>query len=126
MIKSKFISDILDLILDGDDIGDVRNQKDYLTEKDYEYTGVGLFVNFSYVDGIDKFKAKNENLIIDGLVIKSKELKIGASVTMFFIDGLVNYINIWSYDGIFPKNELETYTLTQEWIGSPGRQLIVE
>ena len=43
MIKSKFISDILDLILDGD----VRNQKDYLTEKDYEYTGVGLFVNFS-------------------------------------------------------------------------------
>jgi hypothetical protein len=126
MIKSKFISDILDLMLDGADIGDVRNQKDYLIEKDYEYTGVGLFVNFSHVDGIDKFKAKNESLIIDGLVIKSKELEIGASVTMFFTDGLVNYIDIWSYDGNFPRKELETYTLTQEWIGSPGRQLIVE
>jgi hypothetical protein len=88
MIKSKFISDILELILDGDDIGDARNQMEYLTEKDYEYTGVGLFVNFSHSDGIDKFKANNENLIIGGLVIKSKELEIGASVTMFFTDGV--------------------------------------
>jgi hypothetical protein len=126
MIKSKFISGIVDLTLDGDDIGHVRHQKDYLVEKDFEFTGVGLFVNFAHLEGINNFKSENEKLIIDGPTIASNELKIGASVTMFFKDGLVNYIDIWSFDGNFPIKELETYTLTQEWKGSPGKKLVVE
>jgi hypothetical protein len=126
MIKSKFISDIVNLILDGENIEQARHQKDFLTEKELNFTGVGLIVSFSHVDGIEKFKTSNEKLIIDGLIIQSKELGSGAIVTMFLKEGLVDYIDIWSKDGNFPSHELKEYTLTQEWIGSPGKKLVVD
>jgi len=127
MIKSKFIKHILDLLSDGDSFGQsIRGQVDYLTEKEYNYTGVGLFVNFSHADGIEKFKTDNEKLILNGVIIKSKEIELGAEATIFCDNGLIDYLEIWSHDGVYPKKELETYTLTQEWTGSPGRQIIVE
>lgn len=127
MIKSKFIKDILDLLSDGDSFGQsIREQVDYLTEKEYNYTGVGLLVNFCHTDGIEKFKADKEKLILNGVIIKSKEIELGAEATLFCDNGLIDYLEIWSHDGVYPKKELETYTLTQEWIGSPGRQIIVD
>jgi len=127
MIQSKFIRDILDLLSDGDSFGQsIRGQVVYLTEKEYNYTGVGLFVNFSHADGIEKFRTDNENLILNGVIIKSKEIELGAEATIFCDNGLIDYLEIWSHDGVYPKKELETYTLTQEWTGSPGRQIIVE
>jgi hypothetical protein len=126
MIKSKFILDIVNLILDGEDIGESRHQKNYLAEKDFEYTGVGLFVYFSHLEGINKFKTINEKLIIDGLTIEANELGSGGTVTMFFREGLVDYIEIWSRNGKFPSQELKNYTLTQEWIGSSGKKIIVD
>jgi len=48
MIRSRFILNILDLLLDGDEIGKaIRPQMDYLTDVDYNYTGVGVFVKFT-------------------------------------------------------------------------------
>lgn len=127
MIKSKFIKDILDLLSDGDSFGlSIRGQLDYLTERDYNYTGVGLFVNLSRADGIEKFKTDTEKLILNGLIIKSKEIELGAEAIVFCNNGLIDYLEIWSHGGAYPKKELETYTLTQEWTGSPGRQIIVE
>lgn len=127
MIKSKFIKDILDLLSDGDSFGEsIRRQVDYLTEKEYIYTGGGLFVNFSHTDGIEKFKTDDEELILNGVIIKSKEIEFGAEATVFCAKGLIDYLEIWSHDGVYPKIELRTYTLTQEWTGSSGRQIVVE
>jgi len=127
MIKSKLIKDILDLLSEGDSFGrSVREQINYLTEKDYNYTGVGLFVKFSHSDGIEKFKTDNERLILNGVIIRSTEIGLGAEAMVFCDKGLIDYLEIWSHDGDYPMKELETYTLTQEWTGSPGRQIVVE
>jgi hypothetical protein len=118
MIKSKLISDILDLLLDGDSFGlPVKQQRNYLTEAEYNYTGVGLFLRFNRLDGIENFRLAKEKLILNGVVITSKELNIGAEATLFFDNGLVDYLEIWSFDGEYPRKELETYTLKQDWIG---------
>ena len=46
MIKSKYIYNILDLLLDGDDVGILaRKQIEFLTENDIEYTGGGVVIN---------------------------------------------------------------------------------
>ncbi|MPM45737.1 hypothetical protein SDC9_92428 [bioreactor metagenome] len=45
MVKSKYISDILNLLLNGDNEGLLaRNQLPFITEENFDYTGGGLFV----------------------------------------------------------------------------------
>lgn len=57
MVKSKYISDILDLLLDGDNEGlSARQQVPFIAEDNFDYTGGGLFVRFSHSDEITKHK----------------------------------------------------------------------
>lgn len=124
MIKSKFIQDILTLLLDGDKEGEeVKNQMDFISETEFDYTGVGVYVSFEHVDGIEKFKSTIDDLILSGVTIKSPELEIGADSTLFFKNGLIDYLQLWSFDGEYPKNELSEYELKQEWTGSPERKI---
>ncbi|WP_055437654.1 hypothetical protein [Lacinutrix algicola] len=126
MLKSEFISNILELLLDGDKEGiDAKLQLEYLTESDYEYTGSGVFIGFEHKNGIEKFKADKSDLILDGVRIKSTELEIGADCTLFFKNGLIDNLEIWSFSGNYPKKELSDYELTQEWKNSPDRKIIV-
>ena len=47
MIKSKYIKDILEKIIETESDHDLlSSQLDYLEIKDYEYTWTGLFVHF--------------------------------------------------------------------------------
>jgi hypothetical protein len=127
MIKSKFISDILDLLFDGDDLGrKFRPQVKFLTEREYEYTYTGLFVQFSHDTGIEDYRATNDKLILNGVIIRSKEIELGAEAILHFDNGLADCLEIWSHCGEYPKNELEKYSMTQEWTGSPGRKIVVE
>ncbi len=127
MIKSKFISDILDLLLDGDALGqNARPQMKFLTDKEYNYTGVGLFVNFGHSDGIEQFRLRTDKIRINGVEIKSSEFDIGAEAMVEITNGLIDYLEIWSYSGEYPKKELTSYTLTQGWTGAPGREIKVE
>ena len=126
MLKSKFIANILELLLDGDKEGiDAKSQLEYLSESDYEYTGSGVFIGFEHKSGIEKYKADKSNLILNGVKIKSTELEIGADCTLFFINGLIDNLEIWSFSGNYPKKELSDYELTQEWENSPERKIIV-
>lgn len=125
MIKSKYINDILDLLLDSDKDGlFARQQIPFLTDRDFDYTGSGLFVYFEHCIGIEKFRTEKPNLVLDGLKIKSDTNNIEASVTLFFKDGLIDNLEIWCYDGDYPKNELTNYTLTQTWINSENKTII--
>lgn len=118
MIKSNFINDILNLLLDGDKAGlKAKPQQDFISIKDIEYTGSGAFIMFNHIDGIENNYATDANLVLNGLTIKSPELNIAAEATLVFKDGLINYLEIWSYDGEYPEKDLSQYTLTQEWEG---------
>jgi len=124
MIKSKFIIDILDLLLDGDNDGlMIREQFDYITDETYNYTGSGLFVTFSHSDSISTKRIKKDNPVLNGVLIKSSELEIGADATVFITSGIIDYLEIWSQSGDYPKRELTDYVLTQVWEDSPKRQI---
>lgn len=127
MIKSKFISDILDLLLDGDADGiAARPQIQFLTDDEYEYTGGGLFVNFSSDQEIVQHKVGKDNLILNGVKITTTEFPIEADATVFFKDGIVNYLEIWCYLGDYPNKDLAKYNLVQAWRYSPGKQISTE
>lgn len=74
MIKSKFILDIVDLLLGGDAEGIVaRPQIQHLTDEEYEYNDGGLFVSFSPSEEIDQHKSSKPDLILNGVKITSSE-----------------------------------------------------
>jgi hypothetical protein len=123
MIASKYILEILDLLLDGDAYGKaLRPQIGYLTDAVYDYTSVGLFVTFHTSKGIEDFKHEEEKLILDGVSITSTELGIGASATIFINMGFIDYLELWSYDGEYPQRELSDYTIKQEGNFGTGRE----
>jgi len=127
MIKSKFILDIVDLLLDGDAEGiAARPQIQYLTEEEYEYTGGGLFVSFSHGEEIYQYKSSKPDLILNGVKITSSEFPIEAEASLFFKGGIIDYLEIWCYLGDYPTTALPKYTLTQIWNNSPGRQVSTE
>ncbi len=127
MIKSKYIFDLLDLLLDGDNEGlSARQQLPFITEEIFDYTGGGLFVRFSHSDEIIKHKVNKQDLILDGVKIQTTEYPIEADATLFFKDGLINYLEIWCYLGDYPNHDLKKYTLTQIWNNSPNKTITTE
>jgi len=116
MIKSKYIKDILEKIIETESDHDLlRSQLDYLEIKNYEYTWTGLFVHFEKKNGIETFKGVDDK-VLNGLIIKSQELELGAEATLFIKGGLIDYLEIWSHSGNYPKHEIKEYKLTQGWI----------
>lgn len=122
MVQSIFIQEILTLLLDDDkDAVLARNQLDYITEKEVEYTGAGVFIYFNQTKEIEKYQLENSTLILNGVKIISPELTAEADATLFFKNGLIDYLEIWSLNGEYPKKELRSYVLKQAWKGSPKR-----
>ena len=117
MIQSKYILDILNLLI-GSDIEGIllRNQLSFLCDESYTYTGLGLFVRFSYPDAIEKYKLTSEITVLDGVEIESSELNISAYAILFLKEGIVDYLEIASNDGVYPNKELTNYVLRQTWI----------
>lgn len=113
MIKSKFIYDVLDLLLDGDSNGiKAKSQIKYLCESDYEYTESGVFISFTHQPGIEKYRMQSDRLILDGVVVKSTNPNLEAEAIVFFKKGLVDFLEIWKYYGeSYPKEELTSYEL---------------
>lgn len=127
MIKSKYISDIINLLIGSDDVDlKIRQQINFISDTDYRYTGSGLFVNFSVSEDINTYRIETNDLLLSGVKIASKELDIEGEANLFFKSGIIDYLEIWCYSGFYPQNDLPTYTLTQFWIGSTGKQLSTE
>jgi hypothetical protein len=127
MVVSRFLTDILELILDSDKEGDLlRSQIPFLTEKsDVEYTGVGAIYEFNHQEGIEAVRLGSKNFPLDGLEIHSQKLDVSAEAIVHVKNGYISTLEIWSKSGKYPNSELKTYTLIQVWIGSPGRQISV-
>ncbi|WP_138992785.1 hypothetical protein [Larkinella sp. C7] len=122
MIVSKYILDVLKLLLDGDENGKAAKlQIPFLSDAEYEYTnGGGVFVSFLHLEEIFEHKLTKDDLVLNGVTIVSPELKIGADATVFLRDGIVDRLEIWSFDGNYPDHDLINYTLKQVWHDSSG------
>ena len=113
MIKSKFINDLLELLFESNEEGDIAKlQLDFLKESDYQYAGTGVFIGFEFKTGIEKYKTEKHNLIMDGVIIKSPDIEGQAECRLFFKYGLFDYLEIWLKSGEFPLKELSDYELT--------------
>jgi hypothetical protein len=125
MIKSKYIADILDLLLDDDvEEATLRKQLELLTDATYDYTGIGLFVTFSHDESINDCKVESETTVLDGVRIESEEVEMGADALLFIKDGVIHNLEIWSRGGKYPAKEISSYELIQTWEEAPGRKIV--
>ncbi len=128
MIKSSYIKNILDLLLDSDEVGKLyRQQLEYISENKYEYTkGSGVFIDFKHSDKIEIHRQNHNNKVIDGVTIISVDKTLEAKAILFTKEGLIDYLEIWCVTDNYPNSDLDNYIATQDWVGSPGRKIIVE
>jgi hypothetical protein len=125
MIKSKYISNILDLLLDEDEEEtSLRKQIEFLSDSTYDYTGIGLFVTFTHSEEIEAYKVQSETTVMDGVRIQSEEIEMGADAILFIKDGVIHNLEIWSLGGKYPAKEISSYELSQTWEDAPGRKII--
>jgi hypothetical protein len=125
MIKSQLIKDTLDLLLDSNkDAKLARAQINYLVDANYNYSDIGVFIKFSHSPEATLYRVAESDLMLNGVAIESPDLKAEADATLFFADGVIDYLEIWTRDGEYPEKDLKTYKVTQEWEGSPGRQIV--
>jgi hypothetical protein len=121
MIQSKFILDVLEhsLNYEGTDIilddginywALARPQIKYLTDIEYDYTGVGLFVNFSHTEEALKYKSPVEGGPLGGIDIKSPDLEDSAYTLLWFKNGIIDSLEIFSGVGDYPKRDLKDYS----------------
>jgi len=75
---------------------------------------------------IERYKYKEDKVILDGVSITSNELRIGASAIVFVSNGVITTLEIWSYDGEYPTRELTNYTLKQEGTWSSGGEMSLD
>ena len=138
MIHSKLILDIFDLTFDGYESADlVRSQLPFLTEKRFDRTGVGLFINFNHEKEANNYQVqtkkstdieKNEGVDerLTGVEITNESLKIMALADIVLTDGIVDYIEILNYNGEdYPIEEPKHYELYQMWLEPPMQRTII-
>jgi hypothetical protein len=53
--------------------------------------------------------------VLNGVEIRSNELKYGAEASLYFHEGIIAYLDIFSRSGCYPENELSDDTLVQAW-----------
>jgi len=115
MIKSKYINEILNLLLELDSDGkSLAPQLTFLTDDKYDYTGSGLFVWFTYDPEGERHRLEFDKMVLDGVRIKAAELKDGANAVLFVSNGLIEYLEIHSRNAMYPNTDLTNYTLEVE------------
>ncbi len=137
MIQSKLILDIFDLIFDEIESEDLlRQQIQFLSEKSYEHTGIGMYVYFLADKEIEKYKIPTEKAtnfdilgnpteMINGVELSNEELNILADTTVHLKNGIIDCIEIWNKNGEdYPRDEPVCYELTQSWLEIPKRRRI--
>lgn len=121
MIKSEFISNIVELTVEGEKFEELLfEQIRHLTEKEEEHTGVGLYVYFKYEPGIEKYRLTESQLTelfgdfahrLEKFNLINSEMNVLADTTVHISNGLIECLEIWNKLGDYPKEDLVTYEL---------------
>jgi hypothetical protein len=123
MIKSQYIADILELITDEDANSiNLKEQIKCLTEKEVEYTETGAFVYFNQDNNITDSKL-DDDFVLTGVKVENKEFGISADATLFITAGIIDYLEIFCIDGLYPKIDPIHYKLVQEWSTSERKEI---
>lgn len=121
----QLVEDLLDLLLESDlpESRIARAQRAYLSVREVDYSGVGVFYYFHdlSMDGIQRWR--NGSVLWDGVTITSPKVPIGAEAILHSRNGLIDYLEIWAHGGHYPQEVLTEYVLRQTWQGSPGRSI---
>lgn len=112
-------------MLDEDEFLLLRKQAEYIEEENSEYTNSGVFVSFKHAAQELTYKFDKQQIRLNGVLIKSDEIDIAAEASLVINDGLIDYLEIWSYGDIYPSADLTHYTLEQQWKVEPDRKKIV-
>lgn len=91
----------------------LKNQVYYIQEEMYDYTDSGVFISFKHEETSLKYRTTDKHLRLGGVLIKSDEIDIGAEAFLVINNGLIDYLEIWSYAGLYPHRDLINYTLEQ-------------
>lgn len=121
MIKSEFVSNIIELTIEGEKFEDILfEQIRHLTEKEEEHTGVALYVYFKYEPEIEKYRLTESQLTelfgeyvhrLEKFELINPEINVLADTTVHIANGLIDCLEIWNKIGDYPKEELITYEL---------------
>lgn len=121
MIKSEFISNIVELTVEDEKFEDILlEQIGHVTEKEVEHTGFGLYVYFKYDPEIEKYRLTELQIteLFGGFAQRlgkfeliNSEINVLADTTIHFSNGLIDCLEIWNKLGDYPKEELVTYEL---------------
>ena len=124
MISSKFIYDILNLMLDDETLDEsLSRQITFLTDIETVYTDVGVFINFKN-EIEEEFLKIGMNLTFDGVEIQKDELNILADAIIQVKDGIICQLEIFNKNGLsFPKEKIKSYVLNQNWKDSKKRTI---
>ena len=124
MISSKFIYDILNLMLDDETLDEsLSRQITFLTDIETVYTDVGVFINFKN-EIEEEFLKIGMNLTFDGVEIQKDELNILADAIIQVKDGIICQLEIFNKNGLsFPKEEIKSFVLNQNWKDSKKRTI---
>ena len=125
MISSKFIVDILNLMLDDETLDEsLFRQIKFLKDIESVYTNVGVFINFKN-EIEEEFLKIGMNLTFDGVEIQNDEQNILADAILQVKDGIICQLEIFNKNGFdFPKEEIENYVLTQNW--KESKEIIIK
>jgi hypothetical protein len=70
----------------------------YLKVESREHTGVGMYVNFSYINLGKGVKPIEDGLLSVNKIISLNSLVNGLGFTLDISNGLINFIEIFTYD----------------------------
>jgi len=124
MIESRYILDNVNLLLDvEDDAAAFKPQVEFLSEKNREYTPMGLFVYLNHSTEILKYAIPDDKYVITGVKIFSTAQKLEGYAQLFVKNGIINYLEIVYYTDDFPRTDLDQYTLKLEWKDALAKQI---
>ena len=109
---SKIEKAVLEKLIEGSIplLTELRKQFDVCTVKDREFTGVGFFTYFSVPEGT--CKKDGFDLVIGDVVGEDiPELQNGAGFVLFIKDGILTFLEGFSYDQPWPT-QVDEFRLT--------------
>ena len=114
--------DLLDISLEGEVCEEkLRHQIGFLSIREEEHTGTGLYTYLDAGDEIIKFRLSEEEIEkmnigsakqFTNIELINEHLDILADITIHIEDGVIDCVEIWNKTGAeYPKEELITYEL---------------
>ena len=121
MLISELVSNILKLTVEGEKFEEILfEQIEYLTEREEQHSGVGLYVYFKHEPEIEKYRLTESQMtelfgvsahLLGKFELVNADINVLADTTIHFSNVLIECLEIWNKLGDYPTEELISYEL---------------